>query len=156
MAMNVASSSGGGGRRRGGRKPVMAEINVTPMVDVMLVLLIIFMVAAPLMTSNIDIDLPVANGGKSVSSNAPPLTLSVKRTTGGCNSNVELYLGDSPISAAELQPKIEAIKETRSDAERVVYLRGDKDVCYTDMMKLLGQVRAAGFKANIVIIPEQG
>ena len=154
MAMNVASSSGG--RRRGGRKPVMAEINVTPMVDVMLVLLIIFMVAAPLMTSNIDIDLPVASGGKSVSSNAPPLTLSVKRTTGGCNSNVELYLGDAPISAADLQPKIEAIKETRSDAERVVYLRGDKDVCYTDMMKLLGQVRAAGFKANIVIIPEQG
>ncbi|MCP3461186.1 MULTISPECIES: biopolymer transporter ExbD [unclassified Bradyrhizobium] len=155
MAMNVASSSGGGGRRSR-RKSVMAEINVTPMVDVMLVLLIIFMVAAPLMTSNIDIDLPVANGGRSISSNAPPLTLSVKRTTGGCNSNVELYLGDSPISAADLQPKIEAIKETRSDAERVVYLRGDKDVCYTDMMKLLGQVRAAGFKANIVIIPEQG
>ena len=144
-----------GGERRGRRAP-MAEINVTPMVDVMLVLLIIFMVAAPLMTSNIDIDLPVASGGKSVSSNAPPLTLSVKRTTGGCNSNVELYLGDAPISAADLQPKIEAIKETRSDAERVVYLRGDKDVCYTDMMKLLGQVRAAGFKANIVIIPEQG
>ena len=155
MAMNVASSSGGGGRR-GRRKSVMAEINVTPMVDVMLVLLIIFMVAAPLMTSNIDIDLPIASGGKSVSSNAPPLTLSVKRTTGGCNSNVELYLGDTQISPADLQPKIEAIKETRSDAERVVYLRGDKDVCYTDMMKLLGQVRAAGFKANIVIIPEQG
>ena len=153
--MNVASSSGGGGRRSR-RKPVMAEINVTPMVDVMLVLLIIFMVAAPLMTSNIDIDLPIANGGKSISSNAPPLTLSVKRTTGGCNSNVELYLGDTQISPADLQPKIEAIKETRSDAERVVYLRGDKDVCYTDMMKLLGQVRAAGFKANIVIIPEQG
>ena len=155
MAMNVASSSGGGGRRSR-RKPVMAEINVTPMVDVMLVLLIIFMVAAPLMTSNIDIDLPVANGGKSISSNAPPLTLSVKRTTGGCNSNVELYLGDSQISAADLPSKIEAIRDTRADADRVVYLRGDKDVCYTDMMKLLGQVRAAGFKANIVIIPEQG
>jgi biopolymer transport protein TolR len=155
MAMNVASSSGGGGRRSR-RKPVMAEINVTPMVDVMLVLLIIFMVAAPLMTSNIDIDLPIASGGKSISSNAPPLTLSVKRTTGGCNSNVELYLGDAQISPADLQLKIEAIKETRSDTERVVYLRGDKDVCYTDMMKLLGQVRAAGFKANIVIIPEQG
>jgi len=156
MAMNVASSGGGGRRRGGGRKSVMAEINVTPMVDVMLVLLIIFMVAAPLMTSNIDIDLPVATGGKSVSSNAPPLTLSVKRTTGGCNSNVELYLGDAPIAPADIQAKIEAIKETRTDAERVVYLRGDKDVCYTDMMKLLGQVRAAGFKANIVIIPEQG
>jgi biopolymer transport protein TolR len=154
MAMNMAGSSGGG--RRGRRNAVMAEINVTPMVDVMLVLLIIFMVAAPLMTSNIDIDLPIASGGKSISSNAPPLTLSVKRTNGGCNSNVELYLGDSQIAAPDLLPKIKAIRETRSDAESVVYLRGDKDVCYTDMMKLLGQIRTAGFKANIVIIPEQG
>jgi biopolymer transport protein TolR len=155
MAMNMAGSSGGGGRR-GRRNAVMAEINVTPMVDVMLVLLIIFMVAAPLMTSNIDIDLPIASGGKSISSNAPPLTLSVKRTTGGCNSNVELYLGDAPVAGSDLLAKIKAIRETRSDAESVVYLRGDKDVCYTDMMKLLGQIRTAGFKANIVIIPEQG
>jgi biopolymer transport protein TolR len=155
MAMNMAGSSGGG--RRGGRRAaVMAEINVTPMVDVMLVLLIIFMVAAPLMTSNIDIDLPIAAGGKSTALNTPPLTLNVKRTTGSCNSNVELYLGDTPIAAADLLPKIKAIRETRSDAESVVYLRGDKDVCYTDMMKLLGQIRAANFKANIVIIPEQG
>jgi biopolymer transport protein TolR len=156
MAMNMASSSGGGGRRRGRRAAVMAEINVTPMVDVMLVLLIIFMVAAPLMTSNIDIDLPVASGGKSIAANTPPLTLSVKRTNGSCNSNVELYLGDAPVAAADLLPKIKAIRETRSEAESVVYLRGDKDVCYTDMMKLLGQIRTAGFKANIVIIPEQG
>jgi len=154
MAMNMASSSGGG--RRGRRAAVMAEINVTPMVDVMLVLLIIFMVAAPLMTSNIDIDLPVASGGKSIANNTPPLTLSVKRTNGSCNSNVELYLGDAPVAAADLLPKIKAIRETRSEAESVVYLRGDKDVCYTDMMRLLGQIRTAGFKANIVIIPEQG
>jgi biopolymer transport protein ExbD/biopolymer transport protein TolR len=155
MAMNMASSSGGG-RRSSRRAAVMAEINVTPMVDVMLVLLIIFMVAAPLMTSNIDIDLPIAAGGKSAALNTPPLTLNVKRTNGSCNSNIELYLGDTPIAAADLLPKIKAIRETRSEAESVVYLRGDKDVCYTDMMKLLGQIRAAGFKANIVIIPEQG
>src|ERR1700678_910526 len=147
MAMNVAGSSGGG--RRGRRNAVMAEINVTPMVDVMLVLLIIFMVAAPLMTSNIDIDLPIASGGKSIASNTPPLTLSVKRTNGSCNSNVELSLGDTPIAAADLLPKIKAIRETRSDAESVVYLRGDKDVCYTDMMKLLGQIRTAGLKSKI-------
>ena len=155
MAMSMAGSSGSGRRRRG-RKPVMAEINVTPMVDVMLVLLIIFMVAAPLMTSSIDIDLPIASGGKSISSNQPPLTLSVKRTGGGCNSNIELYLADAPIARADLLPKIKAIRETRSDAESVVYLRGDKDVCYTDMMKLLGDIRTAGYKANIVIIPEGG
>src|SRR5579871_3868315 len=99
MAMNVASSPGGG--RRGRRKAVMAEINVTPMVDVMLVLLIIFMVAAPLMTSNIDIDLPVTRGGSTTASNTPPLTLSVKRTSGGCNSNVDLYLADAQIAPAD-------------------------------------------------------
>ena len=154
MGMSAGGPSGGG--RRGGRKSVMAEINVTPMVDVMLVLLIIFMVAAPLMTSTIDIDLPIARGGNAASSNAPPLTLSVKRTGGSCNSNVELYLGDAQISSEELLPKIKAIRETRTEADNVVFLRGDRDVCYTDMMKLLGNIKAAGFKANIVIIPEQG
>jgi biopolymer transport protein ExbD/biopolymer transport protein TolR len=114
------------------------------------------MVAAPLMTSSIDIDLPVASGGKQIQANAPPLTLSVKRTGGACNSNVELYLGDTLISTSDLLPKIKAIRETRSEAESVVYLRGDKDVCYTDMMKLLGYIRTAGFKANIVIVPDQG
>jgi biopolymer transport protein TolR len=154
MAMNVAGSSGGG--RRGRRRAVMAEINVTPMVDVMLVLLIIFMVAAPLLTTTIDIDLPIARGGTSLSSNAPPLTLSVKRTGGTCNSTVELYLGDTLVPVSELAAKIKAVRETRSDADSVVFLRGDRDVCYADMMKLLGYVRTAGFKANIVIVPEQG
>lgn len=134
----------------------MAEINVTPMVDVMLVLLIIFMVSAPLMTTSIDIDLPVARGGSSTPSNAPPLTVSVKRTGGTCNSKVDLYLGDTQIAESELEAKVKAIGEARSDSERVVFLRGDRDVCYTDMMKLLGYVRNAGFKANIVIVPEQG
>jgi biopolymer transport protein TolR len=155
MAMNMAGSTGGGHRGRR-RAPVMAEINVTPMVDVMLVLLIIFMVAAPLLTTTIDIDLPIARGGASLSSNAPPLTLSVKRTSGSCNSAVELYLGDTLIPASELEAKLKAIRSTRSDAESAAFLRGDKDVCYTDMMKLLGYIRSAGFQANIVIVPEQG
>ena len=156
MSSGMQGRGGRGHRRRGRHHRMISEINVTPMVDVMLVLLIIFMVAAPLMTSSIDIDLPVASGGKQIQANAPPLTLSVKRTGGTCNSNVELYLGDTLISANDLLPKIKAIRETRSDAESVVYLRGDKDVCYTDMMKLLGYIRTAGFKANIVIVPEQG
>src|SRR4051812_6910462 len=154
MGMNMAGSSGGGRGRR--RAAVMGGVNVTPMVDVMVGVVVIFMVAAPLMTLTIDIDLPIASGGKSLASNAPPLTLSVKRTNGACNSNIELYLGDTLISSNDLLPKIKAIRETRSDADSVVYLRGDKDVCYTDMMKLLGYIRTAGFKANIVIVPEQG
>ena len=154
MGMSAGGGGGNGGRRGRRRAHVMAEINVTPMVDVMLVLMIIFMVAAPMMTSTIDIDLPIASGGKSISSNAPPLTLSVKRTSGGCNSAVQLYLGETLIPPGELEAKIKAIRETRSEADSTVYLRGDKDVCYTDMMKLLGSVRTAGFKANIVIVPE--
>ncbi|MGO9356909.1 MAG: biopolymer transporter ExbD [Xanthobacteraceae bacterium] len=157
MGMSAAGASGGRRRGRGGRRAgVMSEINVTPMVDVMLVLLIIFMVSAPLMTTSIDIDLPVARGGTSLSSNAQPLTLSVKRTGGACNSTVELYLGDTLIPLAELGPKIKAIRETRSDADSVIFLRGDREVCYTEMMKLLGFIRNAGFKANVVIVPEQG
>jgi biopolymer transport protein ExbD/biopolymer transport protein TolR len=152
MGMNVGSGGGGGGRRGA----VMAEINVTPMVDVMLVLMIIFMVSAPLMTSTIDIDLPIASGGKSISANTPPLTVSVKRTGGGCNSAVETYIADAKVPANELAGKIDAIRRESPPSDNTVFLRGDRDVCYTDMMKLLGMVRAAGFKANIVILPEQG
>src|SRR5215475_15825809 len=110
MAMNVASSSSGGGRR-GGRKAVMAEINVTPMVDVMLVLLIIFMVAAPLLTVNIQVDLPQAAGGTASNADTTPLELTVKKTGGGsCVSNVDVYLGDTQITMGELGAKIKAIK----------------------------------------------
>lgn len=156
MGMNAAAGGGGGSRRGRRRAAVMAEINVTPMVDVMLVLMIIFMVSAPLMTSTIDIDLPIASGGKSASQNTPPLTVSVKRIGGSCNSAVETYIGDALVPQSELAAKITALRTTRSETDNTVFLRGDRDVCYTDMMKLLGTVRAAGFKANIVILPEQG
>src|ERR1700755_1590464 len=111
MAMNMASSSGGGGRR-GRRKPVMAEINVTPMVDVMLVLLIIFMVAAPLLTVNIQVDLPQAAGGTPNNAATKPLELTVKKSgESKCVSNVSIYLGDTEVPLDEVGPKIKAIKE---------------------------------------------
>jgi biopolymer transport protein TolR len=155
MAMNVASSSGGGGRR-GRRKPVMAEINVTPMVDVMLVLLIIFMVAAPLLTVNIQVDLPKAAGGTASNADTAPLELTVKKTGGGsCVSKVDVYLGDTQIAMNELGAKIKAIKESKG-GEPVVKIRGDRDTCYSDMMKVLGLARDAGYRASIVVVPEQG
>src|SRR6185503_16262460 len=98
MAMNVAGSSAGGGGRRRGRKPVMAEINVTPMVDVMLVLLIIFMVSAPLLTVGVPLDLPQTQA-KSLDQDKNPLTLSV-------NLKGEVYLNDTPISLDDLVPKL--------------------------------------------------
>ena len=158
MGMNTASSSGGGGRRGGRRKAVMAEINVTPMVDVMLVLLIIFMVAAPLLTVNIQVDLPQAQGGSASTADAkPPLEVTVKKSGGGnCVSKVDVYLGDTQIALNELGPKIKAIKEANTGGDNVVKIRGDRDACYSDMMKVLGMARDAGYHASIVVLPEQG
>ena len=156
MAMNVASSSGGGGRRSR-RKPVMAEINVTPMVDVMLVLLIIFMVAAPLLTVNIQVDLPKAAGGTASNADTTPLEVTVKKTGGGsCVSKVDVYLGDTQIALDQLGPKIKAIKDSKGGGEQVVKIRGDRDTCYSDMMKVLGLARDAGYRASIVVVPDQG
>ena len=146
MAMNMAGSSGGG--RRGRRKPVMAEINVTPMVDVMLVLLIIFMVSAPLLTVGVPIDLPQTQA-KSLDQDKNPLTLSV-------NVKGEVFLNDTQIALSDLGAKIKAIKEANTGVENMVKIRGDRDACYADMMKVLGIAKDAGYRASIVILPEQG
>ncbi|MGJ5200495.1 MULTISPECIES: ExbD/TolR family protein [unclassified Bradyrhizobium] len=158
MGMSMGSASGGGGRRGRRKAAVMAEINVTPMVDVMLVLLIIFMVAAPLLTVNIQVDLPQAQGGSASTADAkPPLEVTVKKTGGGCASKVDVYLGDSPIAINELGPKIKAMKEVGAGGgDNVVKIRGDRDACYSDMMKVLGLARDAGYRASIVVLPDQG
>src|ERR1700754_1965071 len=104
MAMNMAGSSGGGGRR-GRRRAVVAEINVTPMVDVMLVLLIIFMVSAPLLTVGVPLDLPQTQA-KSLDQDKNPLPLSV-------NVKGEVYLNDTQIALDELVAKLTAITQTR-------------------------------------------
>ena len=158
MGMSMGSASGGGGRRGRRKAPVMAEINVTPMVDVMLVLLIIFMVAAPLLTVNIQVDLPQAQGGSASTTDAkPPLEVTVKKTGGGCASKVDVYLGETQIGINELGPKIKAMKEAGAGGgDNVVKIRGDRDACYSDMMKVLGLARDAGYRASIVVLPEQG
>jgi len=160
MGMSATGAAGGGGRHRRRRARVMSEINVTPMVDVMLVLLIIFMVAAPLLTVNIQVDLPAAQGGTLANAEAVPLTVSVKKTGGSCASKVDVYLGDTAIDLADLGPKMKAIRDAKASSananDSVVYIRGDRDACYTDMMKVLGLARDAGYRANIVILPEQG
>ena len=158
MAMAVAQGGGGGrrGRRRGAKRP-MSDINVTPMVDVMLVLLIIFMVAAPLLTVNIQVDLPQAAGGTASNADTHPLEVTVKKTgETRCTSNVSIYLGDTEIPLDQLGPKIKAIKESAGGGEQVVKIRGDRDTCYSDMMKVLGLARDAGYRASIVVVPDQG
>src|SRR5512135_3695082 len=111
MAMNMAGSPGGG--RRGRRRAVMAEINVTPMIDVMLVLLIIFMVAAPLLTVGVPLDLPQTKAA-ALNIDKQPLTLSVK-------ADGNIYLMDTPIALEEIVPKLQDISKTAQD-ERI-YVR---------------------------------
>src|ERR1700721_1362776 len=117
MAMNMAGSSGGGGRR-GRRRAVMAEINVTPMVDVMLVLLIVFMVSAPLLTVGAPLDLPQSQA-KALEQDREPLTVSV-------NIQGQIFLQNSEIKVEELVPKLKAITDARGGGDERIYVRGDK------------------------------
>jgi len=144
MAMNIASSSGGG---RGGsrRKPVMAEINVTPMVDVMLVLLIIFMVSAPLLTVGVPLDLPQTQA-KSLDQDKNPLTLSV-------NLKGEVFLNDTAIGLDDLVPKLKAITDARSGMDERIFVRGDKHVDYGTVMRVMGRLSAAGFR-RVALVTE--
>src|SRR6202795_2943010 len=131
MAMNMAGSSGGSGRRRR-RRAVMAEINVTPMVDVMLVLLIIFMVSAPLLTVGVPLDLPQAQA-KSLDQDKNPLTLSV-------NLKGQVFPNDTNIGLDYLVPKLKAITEARGGLDERICVRGDKKVDYGTVMKVMGRL----------------
>jgi biopolymer transport protein TolR len=157
MAMSGATAAAATSRRRGRRRHgVISEINVTPMVDVMLVLLIIFMVAAPLLTSSIPVDLPEAKAQVTTKPKTEQLTVTARKASGSCSTTAEYYLGDSPIDFAELEAKIKAIKESgEKEIDPNVNLRGDKEICYSDVMRLLGRIKGAGFGANIEVIPEQ-
>ena len=149
--MGAAGSSAGVsvGKRRHTRKPVMAEINVTPMVDVMLVLLIIFMVSAPLLTVGVPIDLPQSQA-KSLDQDKEPLTLSV-------NLEGKVFLQNSEIPLEELVPKLKAITEARGGNDERIYVRGDKKVDYGTVMKVMGRLSAAGFRrVALVTEVEQG
>ena len=137
------------GKRRHSRKPVMAEINVTPMVDVMLVLLIIFMVSAPLLTVGVPIDLPQTKA-KSLDQDKEPLTVSV-------NTKGEIYLQNSEIKIDELVPKLQAVTQARGGSEERIYVRGDKKVDYGTVMRVMGRLSAAGFRrVALVTEVEQG
>ncbi|MCX2725398.1 protein TolR [Roseibium salinum] len=137
MAMQVASGQTGGRRgRRRRRNAPMSEINVTPMVDVMLVLLIIFMVAAPLLTVGVPIDLPETRA-KALEGDTEPITISV-------NAQGEIFIQDTPIALEEVVPKLEAI--AANGYEERIYVRGDQNSDYGTMMKLMGRINAAGFK----------
>jgi biopolymer transport protein TolR len=129
----------------GGRGRPLSEINVTPFVDVMLVLLIIFMVAAPLMQQGIDVDLPETTT-QPLRVKDEPLILSVKKEG-------QVYLGRQEIPINELQAKLAAIFEARESKE--IYLRADKEAPYGIVAKAMGAARNAGAnKMGMVTEPE--
>jgi biopolymer transport protein TolR len=149
MAMNMAGSSGGGGRRGSRRKAVMAEINVTPMVDVMLVLLIIFMVSAPLLTVGVPLDLPQTQA-KSLEQDKTPLQLSV-------DIKGKIFINDTVVTMSELVPKLKAITDARGGMEERIYMRADKKADYGTVARVMGQLSGAGFKRLALVTEvEQG
>jgi biopolymer transport protein TolR len=137
------------GRSKRHRRRVMSEINVTPMVDVMLVLLIIFMVSAPLLTVGVPIDLPQSQA-KSLDQDKEPLTVSV-------NDKGQIFLQNAEIKSDDLVPKLQAVADARGGTEARVYVRGDKKVDYGTMMQLMGRLSGAGFhRVALVTEFEQG
>jgi len=141
-------SSGKGGKRRGRRaraKP-MAEINVTPFVDVMLVLLIIFMVAAPLLTVGVPIELPKTAATPLPSEDEQPLTLALA-------ADGELILQNTPINRDELIVRLRAIAAERKSDK--IFLRADGAVPYSAVMQVMGALNAGGFR-NIGLVTDSG
>ena len=146
MAVGGGSRGGRNGRRRGVRRAPIAEINVTPMVAVMLVLLIIFMVAAPLLTVGVPIDLP-ETAAKPMNTETQPITVSV-------NDGGKVFIGETEIPAEEVVPKLQAIAKTGYD-ERI-FVRGDKTADYGSVMQVMARISSAGYKnLGLVTLPEQ-
>lgn len=128
-------------------KRLLSQINVTPLVDVMLVLLIIFMVTAPMMQSGIDVKLPKTEGA-AIKAREEPLVVTI-------DSRRRVYLGDRLVQGSELKSKLEAITKTRADA--TVLLRADETVPYGFVVSAMASIRRAGIeKIGMVTEPVSG
>ncbi len=134
------------GRRRGRRRAPMSEINVTPMVDVMLVLLIIFMVAAPLLTVGVPIELPRTAATALPAEAEEPLTVALA-------ADGRVLLQNAEVEAGRLVPLLRAVAEER--ASRRVFLRADGAIPYERVMQVMGALNASGF-VDIGLVTEQG
>ena len=148
MAAGALKSGGGGRRRRGSHKKpaMMTEINVTPFVDVMLVLLIIFMVAAPLLTVGVPLELPKTQAKSVPTQQEEPLTVSVQ-------ADGTISLQNTPVAEAELLPKLAAIAAERDDDK--LFLRADGSIPYERVVQVMGALNAGGFN-NIVLVTDAG
>ena len=137
----------GGGRRGRARKHTpMHEINVTPFVDVMLVLLIIFMVTAPLLTVGVPIELPESKG-QQLQANKDPVTISVDRAG-------KVFIQETEIKLDEIAPKLKAIAKNGYDEQ--IFIRGDKGIDYGTVMRVMGRVKSAGFTKVSLVTEAEG
>ena len=137
MGMGVSGQAGGGRRRRrGGRSAAMSEINITPMVDVMLVLLIIFMVAAPMLTVGVPVKLPETAATALPTEQEEPLTVTI-------TSDGRLSIQTTEVSDAEMIGKLTAIAAERTSKK--IYLRADGSVAYERVAQVMGALNAGGF-----------
>jgi biopolymer transport protein TolR len=147
MAMG-ASGSGGGHRRgrRTRRRAALSEINVTPMVDVMLVLLIIFMISAPLLNSGIKINLPKTEAA-ALKDEGEPVTVSIDKAG-------QLYVNDDPASYDQVAPRLMAI--TRGDTETQIYVRGAGEASWDSVAKVMGKLSSSGFTKISLVTDTMG
>jgi biopolymer transport protein TolR len=147
MAAAIQKSSGQGGgsrRRKRHRRAPIADINMTPFIDVMLCLLIIFMVAAPLPTAGVPLDLPKSEAN-ALNSDKEPLTVSV-------DAKGDIYLQETKVGLDEVVPKLTSIAQ--QGYEERIFVRGDKTVNYGQVMQVMGRISGAGFK-KVALVTEQ-
>ena len=143
MAGGMIGGGGGNGRRR--YKP-MAEINVTPLVDGMLVLLIVFMITAPMITSGVDVNLPQANA-KPVNSDSKPITITV-------NAQNQIFLQNSQVELTNLVATLQQISQNNQDQR--IFVRGDKSVTYGDMLQVMATITNGGFTKVALLAQQPG
>lgn len=149
MAATLMPAGGRRSGRSGSRRyRPLSEINVTPFVDVMLVLLIVFMVTAPLLTVGVPVDLPKTQA-QSIADPDEPLVISV-------NADGQIYIQDSEVDLGQLVPRLRAITESKPDTR--IYVRGDRAIAYGRIMQVMGTVNTAGFQrvALIAELPKGG
>ncbi len=143
LSAHDAFSAGGGRRRRRGRgrRGALAEINVTPLVDVMLVLLIIFMISAPLLTSGVQVELPKTEAG-AMQDQAEPITLTVK-------ANGQIFVSENEIPFASLKPRLERL--SRAGYDKPIYVRADGKASYEVVAQVMAALQGGGFtKINLI------
>lgn len=146
MAVSVQRSGRGGGRFTRQKHSPMSEINVTPFVDVMLVLLIIFMVTAPLLTVGVEINLPDTKAG-AVAGNDEPLAISITETG-------DIYLQDTLVPIETLVPRLQAI--TGENLDLRIFVRGDAGINYGRVMEVMGTINRAGYRRVAMITRSSG